>query len=46
MISATGAQTDRQLLRESGALLLGGFVFATAVTVCCSIRAGTRTSTT
>jgi hypothetical protein len=33
MISATGAQTDRQLLRDSGALLLGGFVFATAVTV-------------
>ena len=33
MISATGTQADRQLLRESGALLLGGFVVATAVTV-------------
>ena len=33
MTSATGARTDRQLLRESGALLLGGFVFTTAVTV-------------
>ena len=33
MTSATGTQADRQLLRESGALLLGGFVFATVVTV-------------
>jgi hypothetical protein len=33
MTSATGTQADRQLLRLSGALLLGGFVFATAVTV-------------
>jgi hypothetical protein len=33
MTSAIGTPADRQLLRESGALLLGGFVFATAVTV-------------
>jgi len=33
MTSATGTQADRQLLRESGALLLGGFTVATAVTV-------------
>ena len=33
MTSATGTRADRQLLRESGALLLGGFLFATVVTV-------------
>jgi len=33
MISATGTRTDRELLRDGGALLLGGFVFATVVTV-------------
>jgi hypothetical protein len=33
MTSATGTQAPRRLLRESGVLLLGGFVFATAVTV-------------
>ena len=33
MTSATDTEADRQLLRESGALLLGGFLFATAVTV-------------
>ncbi len=33
MTSATSTRTERQLLRESGTLLLGGFVFATAVTV-------------
>ncbi|MGY1660802.1 DUF4386 family protein [Geodermatophilus sp. SYSU D00705] len=33
MTSATGTPAPPRLLRESGALLLGGFVFATAVTV-------------
>jgi hypothetical protein len=33
MTASTSTQTDRRLLRESGALLLGGFLFATAVTV-------------
>ncbi len=33
MTSATGTRADRQLLRLSGALLVGGFAFATAVTV-------------
>ena len=33
MTSAAGTQADCHLLRWSGALLLGGFVFATAVTV-------------
>ncbi|SFK55175.1 hypothetical protein [Geodermatophilus ruber] len=33
MTSAPGTQTDRELLRSSGALLLGGFLFTTVVTV-------------
>ncbi|MGY1691876.1 hypothetical protein [Geodermatophilus sp. SYSU D01105] len=33
MTSAPDTQTDRQLLRSSGALLLGGFLFTTVVTV-------------
>ncbi len=33
MTSAPGTQTDRQLLRSSGALLLGGLIFTAAVTV-------------
>ena len=33
MTSASSTRTARQLLRSSGALLLGGFVFTTAVTV-------------
>ena len=33
MTSAPGTQTDRELLRCSGALLLGGFLFTTVVTV-------------
>jgi hypothetical protein len=33
MTSAPGTQTDRDLLRFSGALLLGGFLFTTVVTV-------------
>ncbi len=33
MTSAPGTHTDRELLRFSGALLLGGFLFTTVVTV-------------
>ncbi|HST96285.1 MAG TPA: DUF4386 family protein [Geodermatophilus sp.] len=33
MTSAPGTRTDRELLRSSGALLLGGFLFSTVVTV-------------
>ena len=33
MTSALGTRTDRELLRSSGALLLGGFLFSTVVTV-------------
>ncbi len=33
MTSAPGTHTDRELLRSSGALLLGGFLFTTVVTV-------------
>ncbi|WP_448613394.1 hypothetical protein [Modestobacter sp. URMC 112] len=33
MTSAPGTQTDRELLRSSGTLLLGGFLFTTVVTV-------------
>jgi hypothetical protein len=33
MTSAPGTHTDRDLLRSSGALLLGGFLFTTVVTV-------------
>ena len=33
MTSAPGIRTDRELLRSSGALLLGGFLFSTVVTV-------------
>ncbi|SHN88499.1 hypothetical protein SAMN05660350_04544 [Geodermatophilus obscurus] len=33
MTSPPGIQTDRELLRSSGALLLGGFLFTTLVTV-------------
>ena len=33
MTSAPGTRTDRELLRSSGALLLGGFLFSTVVTM-------------
>ena len=33
MTAAPGTQTDRQLLRSSGALILGGLIFTAAVTV-------------